>query len=372
MFFRSVISDPGLGSVAAALAALLVAACAAPTTSPAGPPAARPSPELTIPVARGYHVMAGLGPSLGVWLFGGSTGVPAFGGQVLADTWTHRSSGWIRVGLEAAPAFSDASLLRRPVATVADVAYSGRAGRVILLTISEPEIWLYDPNADRWEKRPAGQRPALHGSRAAFDSESDRVIVFTRSGETWAYDLGANSWTKKAPQISPPPRAWGGMAYDEGSDRVILFGGEAGIGLGDTWAYDFNSDSWKDMTPAKSPPARYYTAMAYEPRSDRIILFGGVAIGSPGFFPPQERDVPELSPLLGSEKPRDDTWAYDFDKNTWTALAPATAPGPRAWHAMAHDGKGNVVLFGGGLDRDHYQADTWTYDLTQNTWSPVR
>jgi hypothetical protein len=338
--------------------AILTAGCAtsspasvvvSPTSSAAASSAPTSSAVVsTAPVARGYHTMTSLGPDLGAWLFGGSTGRPAIGGQAVADAWRFHSSGWIRVGLQTPPHYTDASNATR-LGGVSDVVYSPRSGRVIVLTIFEPDIWLYDVKTDRWDKLPAGERPALHGSRAAFDAESDRVVVFTRRGETWAFELGAGRWTRRSPSISPTPRAWGALAYDSASDRVILFGGEAAPA--DTWAYDINSDAWKELTPAKSPPARHYGAMAYEPKSDRMVLFGGVS---------------------SSEAPRDDTWLYDFPTNTWTPIAAPTTPGARGWHALAPDGNGAIVLFGGGADRDHFQADTWIYDAARQNWSPVR
>ncbi len=141
------------------------------------------------------------------------------------------------------------------------------------------------------------------------------------------------------------------MAYDEASDRVILFGGED---RADTWAYDLDANTWKDMTPAKTPPGRTSSAMAYDPRSARMILFGGVA----GPF--------------RQERPFGDTWSYDHRTNTWVELAPPGAPPARGWHAMAYDAaSGTVVLFGGGVDRDQFRGDTWIYDPARNAWSSV-
>src|SRR3989442_15890746 len=82
-----------------------------------------------------------------------------------------------------------------------------------------------------------------------------------------------------SPAASPLARSHHAMAYDSGSDRVILFGGYSsccgGIALGDTWAYDFNANTWTDMTPAVAPTSRESSAMAYDSQSDRVILFGG-------------------------------------------------------------------------------------------------
>src|SRR3989440_12002406 len=127
-------------------------------------------------------------------------------------------------------------------------------------------------------------------------------------GDTWAYDLNANTWTNLNPGNAPRVRYIHALAYDSESDRVILFGGAYGSGnatflLNDTWAYDFNTNTWTNMNPANAPPARYGHAMAYDSRSDRVILSGG-------FY--------------------NDTWPYDSNTNTWTTMTPAvTPPSPR-------------------------------------------
>jgi N-acetylneuraminic acid mutarotase len=94
--------------------------------------------------------------------------------------------------------------------------------------------------------------------------------------------------------------------------------------------------------------------MAYDPTSDRIVLFGGAA-------GPQDRETPFA-----------DTWTYDYDKNTWTELTPQQSPGARGWHAMAYDAPSRtILLFGGGVDRDHFLADTWVFDPARRVWSSV-
>ncbi len=62
-----------------------------------------------------------------------------------------------------------------------------------------------------------------------------------------------------------------------------------------------------------------------------------------------------------------DTWTFDLTTNTWTNVTPATGPSPRWSSAMAYDSRWDrVVLFGGfsGV----LVNDTWTYDLSTNTW----
>lgn len=297
------------------------------------------------PVARGYHQLLGLGDR-GVWMFGGSTAGPRLGGRVLTDTWEYRgTAGWVQHGQATAPTSNGDA-----------VGYDTASGRVVVLAFqgqsfeTVSETWIYDVSADSWERRAPGAGPvAVHGVRAAYVPKSDRLIVLDEAGDTWAYDLDTDTWTNKAPPAHPPGRRYYAMAYDEGSDRVILFGG---LGRADTWAYDPAANAWTEMTPPTSPSERLYHAMVYDSKSARMILFGG-AVG----------------PAL-AEQPLGDTWAYDYRTNTWTELKPQGAPTARGWHAMAYDAaNGLVVLFGGGVDRGHFGADTWIYDPSRNTWS---
>jgi N-acetylneuraminic acid mutarotase len=299
-------------------------------------------PEVSVrPAARGYHSMLGLGPERGVMLLAGQTASPPAGGEELDDTWTYdQSDGWLAV-TTGAP-WGDA------------VAYDARANRAVVF--SEGGTWIFDPATNRWSKQENAAPGAVFGARAAYDVGSDRTILFDGDGRTWAYDLGTDTWTEMAPAVSPSPRLWYVMDYQQGSDRIVLFGGiSAGQQYsGDTWIYHYDSDTWTEIYPTTSPNARSYSAMAYDPGTDRLILFGGVT-----------------GPVR-AERVFGDTWAYDVETNTWTELAPAPAPSGRGWHAIAYDaGGGVIVLFGGGPTRDDVVAETWIYDPAANAWTEV-
>lgn len=337
--------------VALTLVTLLVGACGdAPSSASQTPPAATnataaPAPRSTAPAGRGYHALIALGDR-GVLLVGGSTAGPNLGGKSLSDPWVYGRGKWNAAADGIPPVMSDAA------------GYDVKSERAIVLSstfsafavVTASGTWLYDGAADRWEERPEANRPsAIHGARGAYDRKADRLIVLDEAGKTWAYDVDANRWVDRLPQSSPPGRRYYALAYDEGSDRTILFGG---AGKADTWAYDYSANRWTEMTPARVPLGRLYHAMAYDPKTDRMILFGGVAV--PG------------------ERPFGDTWTYDYDTNTWAEVTPQSAPSARGWHAMAYDAStGMVVLFGGGIDRGHFLADTWVFEPVRRTWSSV-
>ena len=172
------------------------------------------------PLARGYHVILGLGAESGVILFGGETAGPKVGGRIISDPWAFRHGRWEPLSQNVPAMFG----------TIA--AYDGKSRRAIFLTelgegfVPQLQILLFDPTADQWEKRALGDGPSrLHGARGAYHSKADRLVALDESAATWTYDVDANTWMKQAPATSPPPPVFGAMAYDESADRIILYGG---------------------------------------------------------------------------------------------------------------------------------------------------
>jgi N-acetylneuraminic acid mutarotase len=108
----------------------------------------------------------------------------------------------------------------------------------------------------------------------------DQVLLFggldgpmALDGETWVYDLSANTWTNKAPAASPSARNSHNMAY-LGGDRVLLFGGYDGTYDDETWVYDLSANTWTNLAPALAPSPRFQHAMA-SLDGGRVLGFGG-------------------------------------------------------------------------------------------------
>jgi hypothetical protein len=159
------------------------------------------------------------------------------------------------------------------------------------------------------------------------------------------------------PSGNPAGRNFGGLAYDTESDRVILFGG----GIGDeynfpkTWAYDYNTNTWEQMPsgPDSSPGFLDCINLAYDEKADRVILYGGLS---------EDRQA------------HDKTWAYDYNTNTWTELKPSTNPGTLIQFAITYDSAVDlVVMFGGQINFlfDKLSNQVWTYDYDTNTWTDI-
>jgi len=269
------------------------------------------------------------------------------------------------------------------------MAYDVQSDRMVLFTgeffygirenpPAEPasETWTYDYNTDTWTNMEPTEAPhGLNGTRMVYDAESDRMILFGGLdaesiptgdfrflNDTWAYDLDANTWTKMAPDSSPPGRNWFAMAYDPGSDRVILFGGGwPGQRFDDLWAYDYNTDTWEALNPSEMPADRSYSNLVYAVGSERMMLFGGA--NAAGEVPLSDMWVYHLDT---------NTWTELADKNAWTKLEPGTYPSPRGWYGAVYSTRAErVILFGGGSNRDRFTGETWIYDPEANVWTNV-
>ena len=205
-----------------------------------------------------------------------------------------------------------------------------------------------------------GVRPSARSfHQMAYDNESDRIILFGGTStndvgalalnDTWAYDSKNNTWMKMSPLVAPSPRAGFGMAYDSKSDRVVVFGGiNIGTANNETWAYDFNSNTWTNLKPPGSPTPRFETDMVYDAESDRLILFGGL---TSGFV------------LLRQ------TWAYDLNTNTWVNMNPTPSPSAAANANPVYDAGSDRMIHFGGITRYTELGETWAYDLNANQWT---
>lgn len=283
-----------------------------------------------------------------------------------------------------------------PRPSPSDVAalHTGSGDREAQTRSSSLGLWT---RQDAW---PSSRR----GHAMAYDAQSDRTILFggltaegVMSNETWAYDLETNAWTEMNPFFTPSPRSGHAMAYDAGSDRVILFGGYTGTYSGETWAYDFETDAWTEMNPPSRPSRRTGPAMAYDAQSDRAILLGGFGVAwfssetwaydfgadnwtqmAPAFelaFAAMAYDAEsDRSIVFGGSVfgpiPVDSTLAFDFESNTWTMTYPAYRPPGRSRHAMAYDSVSDrVILVGGDVGPGEPWVTTWAYDFNSDTWS---
>ena len=198
-----------------------------------------------------------------------------------------------------------------------------------------------------WTEITNSHRPAARSLHAMAYIGSEKVLLFggeapEQSNDTWIYDLNMSTWAEQDPPSKPSQRDGHAMAHI-GGDKVLLFGGQDGSYDDETWVYDRGEGTWVLHSPASKPTPRSYHAMAYI-GEDKVLLFGGYAGGGD-----------------------DETWIYDLSEGTWTQQSPAVKPSARGFHDMAYIGGDQVLLFGGydGDDDD----ETWIYDLSEGVWT---
>lgn len=181
--------------------------------------------------------------------------------------------------------------------------------------------WLLDPGSRSWSRLVVDlELPPRFGHAAAVAGTD--IVVFGGANamslqrcsegewcfpealaDTWALDTIAGVWGTIDASPSPAARYGSAMAFDPGSNRVVLFGGSLPVASGapselldDTWALDMNTRQWVELEPAAAPPPRAWHRMLYDPAAGRILLIGGIGSGS------------------------ESTWSYDPDSNIWEEL----------------------------------------------------
>jgi hypothetical protein len=242
----------------------------------------------------------------------------------------------------------------------------------------EFDTWTYDYNNNIWTKLNTEGKPySCLMYSFAYDTESDVIISYggirkdhVGSNQTWIFNYNQNKWTKQEPSSSPNYRYSHQLVYDSESDVVILFGGRTskdynpyGIETyyNDTWAYDYNFNTWTNMTPAFNPVGRYMHAMTYDSESDRVIVFGGAELTAEIF-------ITEDQPYL------DEIWAYDYNSNTWENLTTSEGPDARIESSIVYDSESDRCILVGGwhhMYEGKYGDETWAYDYNANSWDQM-
>ena len=202
-----------------------------------------------------------------------------------------------------------------------------------------------------WIQMYPKQAPSIRrGHGMAYINGTDKLVLFGGADyskiltDTWIYDLSDNEWLKKSPKTIPNVRNGYIMASVYGDDKVLIYDG-----YNDLWVYDLSENNWSKKNPINKPPSRPGFGLATLHGTNKIVLFGGGVY--PNYF--------------------EDTWVYDVDTNTWTNKTDPFGIPPRgcADHVLSSfDGSDRVLLFG-GKDKYHYTTETYIYTLSSNHWS---
>ena len=124
---------------------------------------------------------------------------------------------------------------------------------------------IYDPYLNEWRVlEPPLEPEGRSAGTLAYDSARRLHVLFgaqfTDDPQTWVYDLPRNTWTPRRPSPSPPTRENDAVLASDTANRIVLALVKSGSSTDDssqhvvhTWAYDTGADRWTRMNPAVEP-----------------------------------------------------------------------------------------------------------------------
>ena len=354
-----------------ALGVILFAACtpAAPAATPVPP---TPLPATAVP-AQGVQLSPSQRDSFSmaydskrdlVVLFGGSDADPCWKNcpPSFGDTWIYNvaANTWTEIKPPTAPSGRANAALDYDAESDRTILYSGFISGDNYAPL---DTWSFDMNTKTWTQMKASG-PAYHfGHKLVYDSKADRMILWggwnmkdnVGTNDTWTYDYNSDTWTEMKPAVKPPGVNFQGMVYDSKADRVIMWGGGFNTSV---WVYNYNADNWEERKPSGGPSSRWGHGMSYDSKADRTILYGGYTGDPEAEFNFVFNDL--------------ETWAYDYNVNTWTLLKPEKNPGLLTWFGQVYlPSTDRTLLFGGIKGYGVHSNQTWLYDYNANTWTEV-
>jgi hypothetical protein len=195
------------------------------------------------------------------------------------------------------------------------LAFDREAGRVVGLAgalTGVVETWTFDVCTNTWtQMHPNGEPPVSGwGPHLVYDVDS-HVTIGVTSGSVWAYDLAADTWTRKG--VAPTYVTL--RAYDPVSGLVVAARTTAPTAL---WNYDVETDTWTPIRKANGPD---YGSIAYDASVDRMIAYGS------------------------------QTWLFDIRAGTWSlsrADTPAVAYGMAPPPIEYAEAAARTVVYGNG------------------------
>jgi cysteine-rich repeat protein len=268
-----------------------------------------------------------------------------------------------------------------------------------------------DVELPRWRLQELGDPSKRAAAGMAFDSRRRRFVLFggftgtvfsantTFTGELLACPGNPNSptcvgWKPMTTPVAPTPRRNHAMTYDQGRDRVVLFGGDEGgfLMLDDVW--EWNGRQWVQIQVTGNKPSRRSGGvMVYDPIHAVSVLYGG----SNGMVPfsetwewdgtqwaehstgPEEISGHSMAfdPIRGvvvlvgvAKSGTTITWQYDAGSHSWTDVTPAVVPPPRQDAGLAWDAETQtLMLFGGKSVIAPVAARTDVWHWNGQSWS---
>jgi hypothetical protein len=126
---------------------------------------------------------------------------------------------------------------------------------------------IYDPGRNEWRwPRPAVEPDPRSGGNMAYDAARKRHVLFgtqfTDDPHTWTYDVAANEWRDMRPETMPPTNENDAVLTYDPVHKVVLALVKITTGEDEdarhevqTWAYDTGANEWTRMRPVTEPDA---------------------------------------------------------------------------------------------------------------------
>ena len=127
------------------------------------------------------------------------------------------------------------------------------------------ETLTYDPYSNEWRwMKPKSQPEPRSGGQMAYDAAHKLHVMFgsqfNNDPHTWLYDLRKNEWRDAKPATTPPTDKNDAVLTYDPTRRVVLTIVKMTTGNDDaaqhrleTWAYDAGANEWTKLNPATEP-----------------------------------------------------------------------------------------------------------------------
>lgn len=257
-----------------------------------------------------------------------------------------------------------------PQAAVA--AGTGDGSSVVYFAGNEAETWVWSSAGRTWSRRSPADAPSERQGAAGgpLAGGGDRALLYggyeadgdEYFDETWMFDVGSDTWTKRCGPCAPGPLTRAMIAASP--TETLLVGGNNGFGFDyDVWRWDDQASDWVPVVPddsGGSPPGRGDGQLAFD--GTDFVLYGG---------------------LNGSFVAMDDTWLLIDEGGgsyRWELVCEHCPPGARALAGFAQIGgagtPAGALLFGGENFDSHSPttpvlSDGWFWDAAAHSWTKV-
>ncbi|KAJ1486482.1 hypothetical protein T484DRAFT_1890646 [Baffinella frigidus] len=175
------------------------------------------------------------------------------------------------------------------------------------------DVYFLDCFTGRWSTRElSGDAPAPRAFHSACSLErQSRIMIFggqngsANLNDLYELNVRESSWTFVRTSGTQPSPRWGHMAFSQGLDNMVIFGGGGEGFFGDMHHFSAYKLSWREVhAPGKTPDGRWGHAGVAVEETARVFLFGGASAAGPYLGDTYQLDtagpLPPLGPIWGT------------------------------------------------------------------------